>query len=302
MKELELIRINNEADLEYLIQRFQNGPVFAEAFVFATNDLYTYFLDAINADKDLYEEAGYYFDTEKNIHISRSEEDYVWISTMGLVAKERVTKNKFLNACIGQKSVLLHLLDDAISICRDVRSYYVESYLYGQVETLTPVIVHNIFFYLELLAKTYLSLNGQTIPHTHKLSTLLDIVKATMKEKNHSDTIFHAVVIPMLENAVNHISTIPGRFLEEYVKYDDNPEDTTIVLFNEIVLKELYDAVEMSENIIVDMYYESDPSIYFKNGLFQRLYQKCETDEAKNRLKERFGFLVDNSESNDTSV
>lgn len=296
MKEVELIQINNEADLEYLIQRFQNGPVFAEAFVFATNDLYTYFLDAINADKDLYEEAGYYFDAEKNIHISRSEEDYVWISTMGLVAKERATKNKFLNAFIGQTYILSHLLEDAISICRDDRSYYVNSYLYGQVETLTPIIIHNVFFYLELLSKAYLSLNEQTIPYTHKLSKLLDLVKTAMKEKNHSDTIFHAVVIPMLEKAVNHISTIPGQFREENVKYDDNPEDTTIILFNEIVLQELHDAVEMGEDIILNMYYDSDPNIYLKNGLFQRLYQKCETDEDKKRLKEKFGFLVDDSE------
>lgn len=293
MKKLELIRINNEADLEYLIQRFQNGPVFAEAFVFATNDLYTYFLDAINADKDLYEEAGYYFDTEKNIHISRSEEDYVWISTMGLVAKERVTNNKFLNAFIGQKKVLLHLLDDAITLCRDERIYYVNSYLYGQVEELTPIIIHNIYFYFELLSKAYLSLNEQSIPHTHRLSTLLDLVKTTMKDKDHGNTIFHAVVIPMIENTVNHILTIPGKFREENVKYDDNPEDTTLVLFDEKVLQELYDAVELSEDIILRMYYDFNPTMFFEKGLYQRLSQMCETDEDRKRLEEKYGFLVD---------
>lgn len=43
MKELELIHIINHADLEYLIQRFQNGSVFAEAFVFKSDDLYKCF-------------------------------------------------------------------------------------------------------------------------------------------------------------------------------------------------------------------------------------------------------------------
>ena len=152
MRNYELIHINNDADLNYLIQRFFNGPVFAEAFMFNTEELYNCFLDAIEADSDLYDDAGYFFDVEKNIHISRSEEGYVWISTMGLVAKGRATDNKFLNACIGQKKVLLHLLDDAISICRDERSYDLQSNLYEQVEILTPIIEHNLIFYLELLS------------------------------------------------------------------------------------------------------------------------------------------------------
>ena len=65
MKDLELIHIANKEELDYLIQRFQNGPTFAEAFVFDTEDLLQEFLTAINADDDLYDESGYYFDIEK---------------------------------------------------------------------------------------------------------------------------------------------------------------------------------------------------------------------------------------------
>lgn len=299
MKDLELIHIANKEELDYLIQRFQNGPTFAEAFVFNTEDLLQEFLTAINADDDLYDESGYYFDIEKDIHISRSEEGYVWISTMGLVAGKRMTKNKFLNACSGQMAVLLHLLDDAIELCRDERTYWVNSYKYSQVEMLTPIILHNTLFYFELLTKAYLDLNGQSVPHTHRLGPLLDSVKATMANKNHSNTIFHAIVVPMIEKTVNHISTMPGNFREEYVKYDDNPEDTTCILFNEIALRELYDMVKLSEDILSRMYYDFDSERYFNPGLYERLLKMCETEEEKKYVMSRYDFLVDSSDASE---
>ena len=82
-------------------------------------------------------------------------------------------------------------------------------------------------------------------------------------------------------------------FREENVKYDDNPEDTTLVLFDEKVLHELYDAVELSEDIILRMYYDFNPTMFFEKGLYQRLSQMCETDEDRKRLEEKYGFLVD---------
>ena len=299
MMDLELIHISNQEELEYLLHRFQNGPTFAEAFVFDTEDLLRGFLSAINADDDLYCDSGSFFDIEKSIHISRSEEGYVWISNMGLVAGKRITKNKFLNACSGQMAVLLHLLEDAIELCRDERTYWVNSYKYSQVEMLTPIILHNTLFYFELLTKAYLDLNGQSVPRTHRLGPLLDSVKATMVNKNHNNTIFHAIVVPMIERTVKHISALPGNFREEYVKYDDNPEDTTCILFNEIALKELCDVVKLSEDMITEMYYAPNDNTYLKPGLYERLCQMSDTDEKKRCVMDTFRFLIGSSDTSE---
>jgi hypothetical protein len=53
----------------------------------------------------------------------------------------------------------------------------------------------------------------------------------------HNDTNFYAYIIAAFEHIVEYISTIPSNFREEYVKYDDNSGDSTIIRFdrNELI-------------------------------------------------------------------
>lgn len=292
-KELEKIHIRNSNDLDYLIHRLCNGPNFAHAFVFDNNDLYNRFFDSIGIDVCGFRETYYYYDNSKNIHIAESGHGYVWISTKGLMAKSRITDNPYVNAYTGQKIVLIHLLDDAIELCSNEKAYDIDGALYSQIEELTPVLFHNSIFYFETMAKAYLSIYGKDVPHTHKLSQLLQLVKQTMSELNHWDTLFHAYVIPMFKEIVHHIQSIPGSFKEQFVKYDDNPHDITIVKFHPENLKWVRDVIEVGHDMVTEMYYEPQDCFCLHTGVYDRLMQKCKTPEQRKDVGETYDFLQD---------
>ncbi len=291
--ETEWIKIATSKELQSLLTQFQNGPPFATAFKFATEELWNKFAVSIGLDLEKFENCYYYFDKESNIHISKSEKGYIWSSTMGLVAKSRITDNKYLNTCNWQKVILLHLFDDAILLSNNDCTYYIDSYNYSEIENLTPALFHNTIFYFETFAKAYLSINGQKVPKTHKLKTLLELTKKTMFEKNQNNTLFHAHAISTFEGIVNHITSIPGQFKEQYVKYDDNPDDTTLVAFNSEYLKQIRDLVEITYDIVNEMYYSADNCLYLGKNLYQRLLNKCNTTEEKERLFKVYGFLLE---------
>ena len=292
----DAIIIKNDGDLEYLLHRYINGPSFAMAFVFDSDDLYTRFFDGIGVSIEKFQEKYYYFDQEKNVHISESEVGFIWISTMGLVATSRATKNKFVNAFLCQEPILRHLLDEAIEICNDERIYDIDSHPYQMVEERTMALFHNLIFFSEIMLKAYISLQGESVPHTHKLETLLKRTKEVMFKKGHNDTLFHGYIIPMIEGEVLHISSIPGKFKEEYIKYDDNEHDTTLMIFRSDYFIQIRDFVRMSEDIIMSLYYNPDERMYFKQGLYERLLEKCETERAQKAIKMVYKFLVEKKE------
>ena len=292
----EKIPIQNENDLEYLIRTFKEGDPMAFAFTFENDDLYTQFFNAVGIDVNLFQEKYYYYDRSRNIHISESEFGYVWISTMGLVAKSKITGNKYVNACYGQKIVITELLDKAITICSNESVCDIDSYAYSEIEQLTPTLFHNSLFFFETVMKAYLSLCKKEVPFTHKTEDLFILLKKTMFEMGHNNTMFHAHVIPMIEELVNHINRIPGKFKEEYVKYDDNPQDITVILFDINHLNKMRNEVELIHDIISGLYYDIRDQLYMKPNLYERLLQKCKTDEEKNRIKTTYGFLIGNSE------
>ena len=288
--------IKDDSDLEYLLHRYLNGPSFAMAFVFDSDDLYTRFFDGIGVSVEEFQEKYYYFDQEKNVHISESEFGFLWISTMGLVATSRATKNKFVNAFLCQEPILLHLLDEAIEICNDERIYDIDSHPYQMVEERTMALFHNLIFFSEIMLKAYISLQGESVPHTHKLETLLKRTKEVMFKKGHNDTLFHGYIIPMIEGEVLHISSIPGKFKEEYVKYDDNEHDTTLMIFRSDYFVQIRDFVRMSEDIIMGLYYNPDERMYLEQGLYERLLEKCETEKAKKAIETVYKFLIEKKE------
>ena len=284
--------VKDDNDLEYLLYRYINGPSFAMAFIFDNDDLYTRFFDGIGVSVEEFQKRYYYFDQEKNVHISESESGFVWISTIGLVATSRATKNKFINAFLSQKPILLHLLDEAIEICKDERIYDIDSHLYQMVEERTMALFHNLIFFSEVMLKAYISLQGESVPHTHKLETLLKRTKEVMFKREHNNTLFHGYIIPTIEGEVLHISSIPGKFKEECIKYDDNEHDTTLMIFRSDYFVQIRDFVMMSEDIIMGLYYNPNERLYFEQGLYERLLEKCETEQAKKAIEKAYKFLI----------
>ena len=49
-KEPKKIKINTQKDLEYLLKRITNGPLFSESFKFSNYDLFLTFLKTLNID------------------------------------------------------------------------------------------------------------------------------------------------------------------------------------------------------------------------------------------------------------
>lgn len=288
---LETIHISNLEDLEYLITKFKSRAEFAFSFIFDSDELRVNFFKAINIDLEKFEEKYYYYNVVDNIHISESEDGYIWISTMGLVARASVTKNHFLNSYYAQKEELLSLLNEAISISSNKDVYDIDSYIYSKLEELTPALHHNLLFYFEIMAKVYLNICKEKVPHTHKLKRLLNAVKKTMFANGHNNTWFHAIIITAFEELVLHIDSIPGGFREEYVKYDDNPTDITIVSFNLNTLNEMHKFITESHEIIESLYYEKENSIYFKDGVYEKLLEKCETEDKRKQIEVTYSFL-----------
>lgn len=287
------VKISTDESLQNLITQYQNSSQFAAAFEFETDELWNKFAIAINLDLEIFERCGYLFDKKSNVHISKSKDGYIWISTVGLVAKSRITNNRFLNACCWQKIILLHLIDEAIPLANDESTYDIDSLNYSVIESLTPAIFHNLLFYFEIFAKAYLEICGKKVPHTHSLKKLLKLAKETMFEKQQNNTLFHAYAISALESVTNYVESIPEPFKEEYVKYDDNPDDVTFVVFDAEYLKEMRESIKIIYEMVSDMYYNLDNCYCCKNNLYQKLLDDAKTKEKKKRIVEKYGYLLD---------
>lgn len=285
------ISISNKEDIDYLLDRIQNGPLFAETFRFDSRELFYEVLYALRVDIESFETGYYYFDESRDLHISESEFGYVWISTYGLVAKGKAADNKYVNAFMNQHTVLTLLFDKAKEIgnVRDV--YDVDGYNFGYLSELTPALFHNILFFIEVFAKAYLSFCNVSIPRKHELSVLFELLKKTMYEKGHNDTLFQAHIVAEFERVIDYVETIPGDFKEHFVKYDDNAEDSTVIKFNRGALVGIHSIVDMSHDFISSTYYEPDNVMYLKPGLLQRLLDKAETEEDRERVMDLYGYL-----------
>lgn len=291
----EFITIETQNDWEYLVERIMNGPKFAESFRFREEAYFAKLLEFLKVDYEEYKEKNYYFDKSLKLHISSSESDYTWISTMGLVAKGKSTTNCFINSCINQYTVISLLFDKAIELSNSDDVYDVDGYEFGYLSDFTPALFHNILFYFEIFAKAYLSFYNVKIPHTHELSKLNILMKKTMFEKNQNDSLFHVYIVTEFDRVVQYIDAIPGRFKEQFVKYDDNSNDYTVILFDPENLKEIKKTIDMSNDLITGFYYNHENMRYLKSGLFEKLLKKAETDDEKQRITEMYGHLIQNS-------
>lgn len=288
----EYISISSDEDLNYLLHRIEHGPLFAECFRFDTRELFWELLHRLDISRDDFESEYFYFDESRDLHISESEFDYVWISTYGLIAKGKATENKHVNACMNQYTVVSLLFEKAEEICATSNAYDVDGYNFGYLSELTPALFHNILFYIEVFAKAYLAFCGVRFPHKHGLSELFKIVNRTMYEKGHNDTLFQAHIITEFERVVEYIKSIPGDFKEHFVKYDDNSEDGIVIRFNRGALDGIKNIVDLSNDFINSTYYDSDDVMYLKSGLLERLLEKAENEEDRTRITDMYGYMV----------
>lgn len=287
----EFIYINNQNDLEYLIERIENGPLFAESFKFYNKGIFVKLLDYFEIDYKEFKKGYYYFDENRDLHISESEFGYTWISTFGLITKGKATSNKFVNSCMNQYTVVSLLFEIAKEICESDTVYDVDGYNFGYLSELTPALFHNVLFYIEVFGKAYLSLSGSKVPHTHELAKIFANVNETIYKKSHNDSIFQAHIIAEFERVVEYIASIPGGFKEHFVKYDDNSEDGTVICFNSDSLDGIRNIIDLSNDFISSYYYDEDDVKYLESGLLERLISRAITENEKLQVINKYGYM-----------
>lgn len=287
------ILIIDQTDLDYLISQVAQKEQFAFQFKFYKKDFFISFLKTLKINYREFSKKGYHFNQNRNLHISESMHGYVWISTFGLIAKHKSSTNSTVNSCSNQYTVVQLLLEKAIEICKNKTVYDVDSYNFGTLNELSPALFHNSLFYIEVFCKAYLSLNHVAFPHTHKLSLIYQKTVETMFEKKHNNSLFQVQIIEPLHKFVDHVNHIPGNFREHFVKYDDNPQDSTIIIFQPEYLEEILKLFALSEEFIIDYFYLDAESLYLKTGLYQRMLDKAESEEKKKKIKDTFSYLIE---------
>lgn len=294
MKENEdkYIHIKNQDDLDYLIMRINEGPQFANELKFSDRNYFVALLESLKIDYDEFTENYYFYDKFRPLHISESEFKYVWISTYGLIPKDKSTNNKEVNACVNQYTTVSLLLDKAIEISQCDSVYDVDRYNFGVLSTLSPALFHNLLFYIEVFCKAYLNLSGITAPHSHKLTDLYSKLIDTMYAKNHNDSLFQVRIVEPLENTIDHVKALPSDFKEQFVKYDDNPNDYSIIIFQPDSLNEIKQIINLANDFVIDYFYSGMGTHYLKQGFYQKILSNARNDEETEKIHIMYGHLV----------
>lgn len=287
------ILISSQDHLNELQERISQDEPFADKFKFSEQSFFIELLESLEISHKDFTKKYYYYDPTRKLHISESEFDYVWISTAGLVAKSKPTTNRAVNSCLTQYLVISILFEKAIEIVKDERVYDIESYGSSQLSELSQAIFHNFTFYIEVFCKAYLSLTKIEAPHSHSLTLLYNKTVDTMVSNKHDDSLFQILVLDPLYKFVQHIGEIPGNFKEQFIKYDDNPLDDSVILFDDAGLVEMTSILELSVDFISAYYYEGTKTYYLKSDIYRRMMDKAETEEKKKKIRELYPHLAD---------
>lgn len=288
--------ISNQSHLDELIDLFTQRELFANLFKFSERDFFITLLESLKINYDDFTKRYFHYDGIRKIHISESEFGYVWISTYGLIARNKATTNRAVNSSINQYTVLKLLFEKSITLIQNEKVYDIDSNSFGYLSELSPAIFHNLIFYVEVFCKAYLSLAGIEVPHTHKLSLIYQKTVETMISQKHNNSLFQVLILDPLYKLVDHVGRIPGNFKEQFVKYDDNPLDDTVIIFQPEDLHEMNNVVELSNDFITGYFYEGTETHYLKSGLYQRILNKAENEEQKKKIQKMYSYLVDNSQ------
>ena len=285
------ILISSPEDEEEIKVRNSEKQTLAHLFKFSDRKFFISFLEFLKLTDNEFRRKYYYYDGISKIHISESEFGYVWISTHGLIARKKATSNSAVNSCLNQYTVISLLIQKAIEICKNENVYDIDSYNFGRLDELSPAIFHNMTFYIEVFCKSYLSLSGTSIPYSHKLKTLYQKTVDTMNNNKHNNSLFQVMLLEPLYKFVQHVSNLPGEFKEHNIKYDDNPMDDTIILFDLYGLVEMKGLLELTRDFITEYYYVGSENHYLESNLYQRLMTKAKTEDAKKKIEALYPHL-----------
>lgn len=286
------IIITEQGQLDELTGRIKRGDALAKQFKFPEREMFVALLESLEIDYDEFEKTYFYFDGSRNLHIGESEFKYVWISTHGLIAKSKVTTNRAVNACINQYTTVSLLMDKALEVSQNEKVYDVDSHHFGYLSKLAPALFHNILFYIEVLCKAYLALCRVEVERTHKLSSIYELTVATMKARNHTDSLFQIRILEPLCNFINHVNSLPENFREQFVKYDDNPHDDTVVIFRPRDIAEVMVVFQLSNDFIYQFYYEGEDNGYLKQGALEQMLALAKTEEEKVKILNMYAHLA----------
>ena len=294
--EKEYVLISSESHLDELIERISRTKPFAYKFKFSKRDFFNYLLKSLKINPEEFEKKYFYYNSKRKLHIAESQFDYVWISTYGLIANDKPTNNRAVNSCLIQYLVITLLFKEAIKVAKDDRVYDIDSQSSARLNELTSAIFHNLTFYIEVFCKAYLSLTNTKPPHSHSLSLLYNKTVSIMVDNKHNDSLFQILVLDPLYKFVDHIDTIPGNFKEQFIKYDDNPLDDTVILFDHAGLVEMTTILELSIDFITSYYYEGTKTYYLESNVYQRMLDKADTEEKKKKIREMYPHLSKKTE------
>lgn len=283
--------ISKQSDLDDLINQITKEESFAYLFKFSERNFFISLLESLHIAYEDFTTKYFHYDARKKLHISESEFGYVWISTSGLVARKKATSNRSVNACLFQYTVISLLINKAIEVIKDEKAYDIDSYKYGLLNELSPAIFHNLTFYVEVFYKAYLSLAGGDVPYSHKLTILYQKTVEVTVSNGHNDSLLQVLILDPLYKLVEHLSNIPSGFKEQFIKYDDNPMDDTVILFETDSLSQMSSVLELSIDFISDYFYSGAETHYLRPNLYQRLLEKAGTEEKRERIRSMYSHL-----------
>ena len=288
----KVINISNNQKFKKLFLNIKNGELFARKFKFSNKDFLIRIFEYLKVDNEKFNSTNFYYDKSRSIHISESESGYVWISTIGLVTDRKSSKNKFVNSFLIQDTVIQLLIEKSIEVCAKENIYDIDSYYYDELSKLSPALFHNFIFYVETLCKAYLSLNEVKFKPTHKLSYLFKKSKELMFKKKQNDSIFHALILDEFEKLINHIKELGKGFKEQFVKYDDNPSDDSVIVFEFERLISLKNTLDISLDFLSDFEFFGSESHYVKQGFYQKVITKAKNSNHQKQLEIKYQHLI----------
>lgn len=286
----EKVNIQTHEELCKLVERINNGPLLAYAFIMS-DEILGKLLNKLGIDAELFHKKGYFYDENKKLHIALHDDGYVWISTYGVIGCGKISANKFLNSFSSQFITLKLLLDEALKLCDDEDCLNINSDKHLYLVSISLSVYSNLIFFYELFCKAYLSEMGIEFKFIHNISELLDKTKDTVKQKGHSDTLLHGCIIPIIERIAEHIKSMPEKFKEQFIKYDDNKEDSTIIIFSKELITNTVNDMKICYEFINELAECPEDAIYLRKGLFDRLISMADSEESKEKIEDTYSFL-----------
>jgi len=289
----DLIEIGNDKEMEWLLGLIVSDENFAERVLLTKSHYKKILLNFLEVDIDDFNEKYFAYLPNKNVHISESQFGYFWISNMGLVGRKKQYENELINSLSSQYIVVSLLIEKALEVSKKEEMLDVDGYYFSYIGQMTPALFHNTLFYFELFAKSYLSICKINFKKTHNLRKLMVYVNRVIEQKKQKNTMFYVFVYKPFEELVQYIEKIPGDFKEEFVKYNDNTVDTTLIPFSYDNFLNAKNVFDTSYDFICDYDDSSEKSYYVKDGLYDRLIERATSDDDLRAVEEAYSYLIE---------